>query len=94
MIKSTSGFAEICLDVSNVTDTYEVGCFLPELLLQMIRAAGVIRSRTANSSLICAKLHLGSRGGGEVFIVSASVNLKNLAKGLYAVLEPKFLKSI
>ena len=40
------------LDVSNVTDPYEVGCFLPELLLQMIRAASVIRSRTANNRFI------------------------------------------
>ena len=39
-------------DVSNVTDPYEVGCFLPELLLQMIRAASVIRSRTANNRFI------------------------------------------
>jgi len=39
-------------------------------------------------------LHPGSRGGGEVFIISASVNLKNPAKGLYAVLEPKFMNSI
>ena len=39
-------------------------------------------------------LHPGSRGGGEVFVISASVNLKNPAKGLYAVLEPKFMNSI
>ena len=35
-----------------------------------------------------------SRDGGEVFIISASVNLQNPAKGFYAALEPKFMNSI
>ena len=29
-----------------------------------------------------------------MFVISASVDLKNPAKGLYAVLEPKFMNSV
>ncbi|WP_226393682.1 hypothetical protein [Ructibacterium gallinarum] len=36
-------------------------------------------------------LRQGSRDGGEVFIISASVNLQNPAKGFYAALEPKLI---
>lgn len=39
-------------------------------------------------------LYTGSRGGGEMLIVSTSVNLQNPAKRFYAMLEPKLMNSI